>query len=190
MAKRAEKEIKMNIYFAKTILYAYPVIDEIICQIDDLVDKKAYSSFCDFSPAISQCEKMADYSIQKSILIILKSVVSKILSSFDEEELKHLDYKYFKKKPEKDYINFDYLSRNYFRRQIRIFEKFRDKLEKNGIDDVWFKKNCLYVDFFKNLLKNVIEREEYSYKNKKAVDKAKKKEISIKVNETYKKITA
>ncbi|MBQ0099513.1 MAG: hypothetical protein KBS91_03085 [Firmicutes bacterium] len=180
----------MNIYFAKTILYAYPVIDEVISQLDELVLKKAYSSMYDFSPAITQCEKIVDYSNQKGILLILKKAVNEVLSTFSEEDILHLDYKFFKKKEPKEFVHFDYLSRNYFRRQIKIFDRFNEKIEKKGIDDCWFKQNCLSVDFFRSLLKNVIEREEYSYKNKKAVDKKIKKEVSIKVNEIYKSIVA
>ena len=180
----------MNAYFTKTILYAYPVIDDVIDQIDELVEKKSLYSINDTSPAISQCEKLVDFNIQKSVLFIIKEIVSMILSKFSEDELLHLDYKYFKRKDRSEFDNFDYLSRNYFRRQIKIFNKFNEKLEKTEINDEWFKKNCLTVDFFKNLLKNVIEHELYSYKNKKSIDKKERREISERVKETYKKLVA
>lgn len=180
----------MNIYFAKTILYSYSVLDDVISQIDDLVEKKAISSMTDNSPAIYQCEKICELSSQKAILIILKDIVERILKDFTSDELLHLDYKYFKKKDKSEYAFFDYSSRAYFRRQLKIFTKFNKKLEKMNIDDEWFKKNCLSVDFFKSLLRTVIEKEEFSYKNKKQIDKTRQREIAIKVKETYSKITA
>ena len=50
----------MNVYYAKSVLYAYPHIEQITEQIDELVERKALSSMTDYSP----CEEIA----QKIIL--------------------------------------------------------------------------------------------------------------------------
>ena len=47
----------MNVYYAKTVLYAYANVDAVVEQIDELVEKKALSSMRDFSPCEEQCEK-------------------------------------------------------------------------------------------------------------------------------------
>ncbi|MBQ9514431.1 MAG: hypothetical protein IJR66_05615 [Clostridia bacterium] len=156
----------MNVIYAKSILYAYSNIDLIIDQIDELVMKKALSSMSDYSPAILQCEKIVDLTYQKDLLAELKRIVMKVLSKFTETELDFFDYKYFKKKPKEYYKDFDYQSRNYFRRQIRLANLFAERLEKCGITDKRFQDEYLRIEFFKELLKRVMEYEILSCKNK------------------------
>ena len=160
----------MNIYYAKTILYAYPVIDDIIEQIDELVEKKAFSSMSDYSPAINQCNKIVEYSVQKGYLYILREGVFDIIKDFSAVELDLLDYKYFKKKPKEYYADFDYLSRQYFRRQNRVVIKFANLLQKKGFTDEKFEKEYIPIQFFKELLKRVTEYEKSSSKNKKKTE--------------------
>ena len=114
----------MNVLYAKSILYAYPNIEAIADQIDDLVEKKALASMTDFSPAVEQCQKIIDLTEQKVELFKLQILVEKILKSFTEDEMHCLDYKYFKRKPKDYYQGFDTSSRNYFRKQNRIVKKF------------------------------------------------------------------
>ena len=156
----------MNVIYAKSILYAYSNIDVIAEQIDELVVKKALSSMTDFSPALSQCEKIVDLTCQKELLLKLKTVVYNVLLKFSDTELDFFDYKYFKKKPKEYYIGFDYQSRNYFRRQIRLAAKFSLRLEKSGITDSVFENEYLKIEFFRELVKRVTEYELLSCKNK------------------------
>lgn len=177
----------MNVYYAKTVLYAYPNIKEIIEQIDELVERKALCSINDYSPCIEIAEKILDFTSQKVTLIELESVAKRALCKFTQEEMDHLDYKYFKKKPKKYYDGFDAESRGYFRRQIRIVKIFSERLEKLGANDEWFEKNCLKMDFFKEMLKRVYEHEKNSMKNKpKGKGKAKTSANSLKVESTQK----
>lgn len=161
----------MNTYYAKSILYAYPNLEEIMEQIDELVERKAISSMNDTSPALIQCNAILNYTNQKDVLIEIKLVVDSILSKFDENELFCLDYKFFKSHTKEYYDDFDTSSRNYFRRQVRVAEKFALYLENRGIDNKWFEKNCLPIDFFSELLKRVIEHERLSHKNKSVKEK-------------------
>ena len=172
---RRATEKTMNVIYAKSILYAYSNIDEIVNQIDELVLKRALSSMTDFSPAIGQCEKIVELTYQKDLLTELKEIVNKVLLKFTENELDFFDYKYFKKKPKEYYKDFDYQSRNYFRRQIRLSKLFAERIEKAGITDERFKKEYLNIEFFKELLKRVMEYEILSCKNK-GVKNVKKKD--------------
>ena len=156
----------MNVYYAKTVLYAYMNIDAVKDQIDELVEKRALSSMSDFSPAIKQCERIINLSCQKILLDRLKTVTEDILYGLSDEEKTLLDYKYFKSKPKDYYNDFDTESRTYFRHQIKVAEKFARSLSKRGYDDAWFEQNLLSTDFFKELLKRVIEHEKACYKNK------------------------
>ena len=88
----------MNKLYAKTVLYLYPCIDKVTEQIDELLLKKALSSGSDFSPCISQCEKMVELGVHNARLIELKAEVKKILCDFTEEENAIFGYRYFHEK--------------------------------------------------------------------------------------------
>ena len=169
----------MNVYYAKCVLYAYPHIEAIIGQIDELVERKALYSMNDFSPCIEIAEKILEFTNQKDVYIALKIAVDKVLKKFTEDELDCFDYKYFKQRPKEDFVGFDAESRNYFRKQVRIAKKFAERLEKVGATDEWFEENCMSMDFFKEMYKRVIEHEKNSLKNKpkKAKQKQREKEV-------------
>ena len=150
----------MNILYAKSVLYAYPHLEAIADQIDELVMKKALGSMTDYSPATEQCQKIIDLTEQKTVLFELEILTEKILTKFTTDEMDCLDYKYFKKHPKEYYKEFDSSSRTYFRKQIRLVKKFTEKLEKAGFNDKVFEEKCLQIDFFVQLLKKVKEREE------------------------------
>jgi len=156
----------MNIYYAKSILYAYPCAEELIYQIDEIVEKRALGSMTDFSPAEEQCEKILSLIGQKDTIIKMKLLVEEVLNKFTEDELKCLDYKYFHKRKREEFINFDASSRGYFRKQIRIAEKFAMRIEKKGLSDSIYEKDYLSMNFFRELYRRVLEQEAKSKKNK------------------------
>ncbi len=156
----------MNIYYAKTILYAYPCVETLLNQIDEIVEKRAMASMTNFSPAEEQCEKILALIRQKDTLINMKLMVDDVLKKFTQEEMDCLDYKYFRFRKKEDFKDFDSSSRGYFRRQIRIADKFALRIEKKGITDAVFEKEYLSMPFFSELIKRVIEHETNSKKNK------------------------
>ena len=156
----------MNVYYAKTALYAYANLQAIAEQIDELVEKKALSSMKDFSSALSQCERIVEYTTQKDALFALKLRIEEVFDTLDDEEKDLIEYKYFKRKPKEYFDGFDYESRAYFRKQARVSEKVAELFEKHDTTDKWFEQNCLTMDFFKELLKRTIQHEKsYSKKN-------------------------
>ena len=180
----------MNNLFAKCILYAYPNIDALCDQIDELVEKRALSSMSDTTPALVQCEKILSLTEQKDLLRYLKSVVKEVLDKFSESDIDLLDYKFFKRKPKSYYANVDVSSRAYFRRQIKLISVFSEKIHKKGIDDAVFKRDYMNIDFFSELYKRVCEYEIMSYKNKKKNQAEKTKKIIDKNKSRVGKITA
>ena len=156
----------MDKLYVKCVLYAYPNIESIKSQIDDLMEKRAYSSMMDVSPAEQQCVKMVGYIFQKDILNELKDLVEGALKNFTPYQLDCFDYKYFKLKDREYYQGFDAKSRGYFRTQNKLVELFSQRAEKVGLNDQWFVENCLQLDFFKELLKRVKERENATKKEK------------------------
>ena len=156
----------MNLHYAKSILYAYTNLEEVIEQIDEIIERKALCSISDYSPCIEQCEKIIDLIGQKDVLIDLKIKAEKALKQFTNEELDYLDYKYFKVRPKEYYQDFDSFSRNYFRRQVKLANKFANLIEKEGKTKNNFEENCMKIEFMRELLKRVIEHEKLTYKNK------------------------
>ena len=150
----------MNKLYAKTVLYLYPCIDKVTEQIDELLLKKALSSGSDFSPCISQCEKMVELGVHNARLIELKAEVKKILGDFTEEENAFFGYRYFHetKKGAESYV--DSYSRTYFRKQERALYKFAEAMEEKGFTDERFEEEYLAVDFIRELYRRVKIREE------------------------------
>lgn len=126
-----------------------------------------------FSPAIEQCESIIDLTEQKKILFLLKIKCDEIMEKFTEDEKDCLDYKYFKKKPKSYYVDFDFTSRAYFRKQNRIIKKFSLLLEKKGISDEFINKKCFLIDFIKEVYLRVKIREEAIAKKEKKDEKVK-----------------
>ncbi len=155
----------MNVNYAKTALYAYSNLQNIADQIDDIVEKKALSSMCDYSLAITQCERIVEYTQQKDTLFALKIRIDEVLEKLDFEQIDLIEYKYFKRKPKEYFDGFDFESRAYFRKQTRLIERVSELFEKNGTTDEWFEQTCLKIDFFRELLKRTIAHEN-SYSKK------------------------
>ena len=155
----------MNKIYSDSVLYAYSVLENLIDQYDGTIMKKALGSIDDYSPAIVQCEAIIRLSYQKQLIIDLYLKVEKILKNFDESEMMHFEYKYFRRKPRSFFKEFDASSRKYFRKQVSLSKKFADLLEKSGITDEVFEKEYLEIEFFKELSEMVKEKEEKSIKN-------------------------
>lgn len=156
----------MNKYYAKTALYAYPNLEAVAEQIDELVERRAIISMNNFSPALEQCEKVVELTYQKDVLFALKLHIEDAIEKLNQQELDCLEYKYFKRKPKEYFIGFDAESRSYFRRQNKLAEKISKSLERGGATDKWFEEHCLSMDFFSELLKRVIEREKQCSREK------------------------
>ena len=167
----------MNKYYTKVVLYAYASLDAVMEQIDNLVEKKTLGSFSDYSPALKQCEQVAELFWQKDVIIYLKEITEKVLKKYTEKELLYFDYKYFKQKEKECFIGFDYTSRAYFRKQNALVKSFSEKIERAGINDEYFEEYVLKIGFFKEMLKRVYELEKNCFKNKpKALKKDVKKD--------------
>ena len=161
----------MDILYAKTVLYSYPVLDNLAEQIDESVEKRALNSYRDFSPCYTQCEKIIDLMNAKTLIMELKASVDGVIGKFTDYEIKFFEYKYFKNRDKEYFKDFDAASRKYFRRQNSLAKRFAVLLEKSGIDDAKFSGDYLSMDFFREMYKRVAEREK-SVKAAKSADVA------------------
>ena len=154
-------------YYQKVLLYAYPHLTGLANQIDELVLKRALSSFSNFTSCEKQTEMMIDMSWQKVNLLALKVRLDEIFSQLTENEMMLLEYKYFKRKSKEYFADFDSTSRAYFRNQLKLIDKISSLLERAGMTEKWFNENYLQIDFMRLLLARVIEYENNGTINKK-----------------------
>lgn len=157
----------MKTLYAKAVLYSYSNLDKLCDAIDRHIEQRAISSLDNCSPAIEQYEKIATCMAHKDLIIDLKAVVDLILPVFSEEERNYIDYKYFRKKVRDGEANPEFKTRSYYRKQVKLAEKFAKWLKLHGIDDERFEKKYLEIDFFKQLIRKVEELEIQCRKNKR-----------------------
>ena len=154
----------MNNLYTKTLLYAYPKLNAVIKQIDEVIDKILFSSMDNYRPCMAQCEKIIAYRLRKERVKILIKKMDKVISKLQDEELVHLDYKFFKSKKKEEFKDLDTTSRAYFRKQVAIVNKVSELLEKVGLNDEVFKRDYLSMKFFRYILGRVIEVESFTKK--------------------------
>lgn len=170
----------MNVYYAKTALYAYPNLEAVAEQIDEHVERSAVSSMDNYSPCIEQCQAIVDFTYQKDCLFALKLLIEDALIKLKKIERDLIGYKYFRERNNQDLSGINLKSRAYFRRQTIIIAKIAKILENLGATDKWFEETCMNVDFFKNLLRHTIEHEKsYEKPNKKEQSEKKEKNTEV-----------
>ena len=152
--------------YAKVVLYLYSGIEAVVKQIDDIVLKKALASFSDTTSCLVQAERIVENIRQKELLLELKEVTRRALSSFTEEEMKYFEYKYFKRKPKSYFENFDVCGRKYFRMQIRLLDRFAKNLARKGLSEEDFSHDYLSMPFIAELTRRVKKREEKAEQQK------------------------
>lgn len=139
-------------YYEKTILSSYYRIDEYIEDCEKAVTYRALTSYSTKESTMTQIDKIINLIYAKNRLCDLKSKLNGIFSKFTQDETDCIRYKYYHVKPRED---FDYTSRNYFRKQLRILKKISLMLEKKKMDEKWFCEN--YADIY--FLKSIFERQ-------------------------------
>ncbi len=167
----------MKDLYVKTLLYAYPNVRKIINRIDEVVKKKALSSMTDCSDCQEQCEKIVRLTVQKGVLFEINYYLEKILSRLFEEEKLYLEYKYFKTKTKDELKGVDLSSRNYFRKQQKLFEHISNCFIWLNLADSWFEECLKKVPYLKKLLQSVILHQNANASGSKKV-KEKKEDVA------------
>ena len=160
----------MNENYAKTLLYCFRHLEAYTLQLDALIEKKALGSFEDLRPCLEQCEDIFKIMEQKDLLIKIYTMIERALYKLPEEEMNMIEYKYFKQKPKEFYTTCYALSRNYYRKQIRVISKIAVRFNAIGLTDSFFENVCLKMDFFAGALRKVLEIESRQVKPKNNVE--------------------
>lgn len=138
-------------YYGKAILSCYKKIDAVNESIENLIKKKALSSFYDYSSLEKQAVKLIELSEVRKDLLELKSICESALKGLEQEDRILIGYKYFSEElPSKDY---DHTSRNYFRHQVRALNRFELCLKNVGCTEEWFLNKYMKIAFVSNAYK-------------------------------------
>ena len=143
--------------YSKTILSAYPSIDGIVTQIENLIRKRARNSFYLRVDTVSFAEQLLRLGEIRKDLLELKITVEETLASIPEYDRILISYKYFGIKPTDE--NFDLKSRNYFRKQNKALDAFCKKLNEKGYTKEWFERKYLKIAFVEGIYNKVIKQE-------------------------------
>ncbi len=158
----------MKKVYAKCLLRASAKLQVIVEKIDGIVLKKALASFMDTSPAQKQYERILTYTRQKDLLKFVSEKLEKIISAFSLRDRIYIDYKYFRRMDTKCYEGLDFADRKYFRRQNVLLKKISEKLEKEGLDDEFFKSELLKISAIQSIYNAIVIEEDCKKNNGKA----------------------
>lgn len=131
----------MDILYAKACLYAYPHIDDTLQQLHEKRLRVALASRTDCKYGMDHYANIIESWIETDCLVELKNKIDVTLKIFTQNDIDLFEYKYFHRKPKEYFKDFDYYSRQYFRRQISAVNRFASKLEQLGINEEWIDEN-------------------------------------------------
>lgn len=140
--------------YAKVALLAYPYLKDAVAAIDRQIEKRCRLSFYSQKPCFDYADKIAKLISDKRYLLLLEEKITAILQRLNDEERILIGYKYFKNRP---IDGFDYKSRKYFRKQIRVLDKFTKMLELIRLDEKTFLKIYADIPYIKSIMIRVEE---------------------------------
>lgn len=158
----------MDILYAKACLYAYPHIDDTLRRLHEKRLRVALASRNDRKYAMGHYDKIVHAWVETDHLIELKDKINTALEMFTQKDIDLFEYKYFHRKPKEYFKDFDYYSRQYFRRQISAVNRFASKLERLGINEEWIEENIKrYMTGYIRLAQEITDSTTKKNKSKK-----------------------
>ncbi len=130
----------------KTLFYSYPSFEGVLKATEKLVYFKAISSYKNNNKTLNQMEEILELNDRAARLKQVKSMVEELIDGLLDDEKQLIEYKYFHYHMPED---FDFTSRKYFRRQLKLEKKIDARALSKGIDEAWFKNNLWDVYFLR-----------------------------------------
>ncbi len=129
---------KMDVLNVKTLLYAYPRLEDLAEASEVAGENKAYLSFRSNRSALDDCLAVAEEFSLSEKLLHLRDQLSLVVDSLTPEEQYLLEYKYFRRRKIlaslSDMVP-TYSVRTYFRKQNELLRKVRSRLMFLGWSD-------------------------------------------------------
>lgn len=135
-----------NTKYLEIILTNYPQLDKLCDCLEKSIFRKAIASFSTNKSTLDSINEIVDTIERRNMLIRLRNICNIVFSRMNKEEIDLFSYKYFNKNPSND---FDCSSRNYFRKQKRALEHFKELLGYIGINEKVFFEDYSFVPYTK-----------------------------------------
>jgi len=140
----------MKDIYIKTLLYSYPCFSKQIKNIEDKSIKIGLNS--SNYKTMETVERMINLFKEKMCYIKLEHIISLVLSRLSPEYINLLKYKYFRNYSSDLVIDFDYTSREYYRKQVRILKYFSRSFDLCNLTNEFFETECLQFNFIRSML--------------------------------------
>lgn len=156
----------MDVY-VKALLYVYPRLEKIASDYEEHVKNKAYFSFLSRTDTATLAEYLAGEIIKKRKVEEIEEIMEKIVAGLSADERVLLEMRYFRRKNVMRKIIRSGLmkdkTRTYFRRQSRLLQKVREKLELRGLSEENFFLRYGEIECFASVCKYVAEGKDKLY---------------------------
>ena len=141
----------------KVILYAYPKLTETAEGVRAGAYNKAVLSYRTQADTEKIAEKIAEEIMLSQALLDLKDLTEEFINTLDKGERFLLGYKYFRKRVKGGEGTLDYSERNYYRKQVQLFQKACAFFLARGMDEAAFNESFSSFNYFMRA-KRALER--------------------------------
>jgi hypothetical protein len=138
--------------YAKTILFAYPLLKTVEKDYEEHIRNKALLSFNGRTTALALAEYLAQELIHQQNLCWLKGIVKGILDKLTEEERVLLSIRYFGGGEKlRNFALSKWNERTYFRRQASLEKKIAEQLIVAGLTEKVYASDFQSLDIFRKI---------------------------------------
>lgn len=138
--------------YAKTILFAYPLLKTVEKDYEEHIRNKALLSYGGKRTAFEVAEYLAEELIHQQNLSWLKQTVKGILDKLSDEERELLSIRYFGHTDKmRNFALCKWNERTYFRRQARLSKKMGELLRVAGITREIYLRDFKDLDIFRKI---------------------------------------
>ena len=166
----------MKDIYARTLLYAYPHLQDYMEILDQSAEYAALASAHRYGLAEEQCINIVTYKLHKDQLRQLKEALDKIFEGIKDRHRDYLEYSFFMSDEERIATGFRYAeSRTYYRTINSLVTKISIVLEERYFfTDKWFEEDGLQLGLilraYNKALVNKARREAKSKSKQKQED--------------------
>lgn len=141
--------------YQQTLLYCYKYIDRTVEEYTRLIKYNAVSSKCLSYSTVEIASDILRLICDKNTLIFVKEKMGEVISKLDEEERLFLKIRYYYGKTEKDVFG----KSRYYRKNAKLLFKLFIKMNLVGLNEKFFKENCMRIPLFSEAYLKVNGRE-------------------------------
>ncbi len=141
--------------YQQTLLYCYKYLDRTVEEYSRLIDYNALYSKCREYSTAEIASDVLRLIYDKNTLSFVKEKMDEVLSKLNEEDRLFLKIRYYYGKTENDV----YSKGRYYRKNAKLLFKLFIKFNLAGLNEKFFKENCMHIPLFSEVYLKVNGRE-------------------------------